>query len=335
MGGGSWSTSTYDSGTKRKIASGTNFAHSGYVRRTGDWKPHETLDPKAVNKNGPHTGQNVREAYDNDDHPESNAIVVFFDVTGSMGGIPRVLQEKLPKLHGLLLRKGYITDPQILFGAFGDANCDHVPLQVGQFESDNRMDEHLDNLVLEGGGGGQVRETSELALYFAARHTDLDCLNKRGKKGYMFLITDEMAYDTATKAFIQDVVGGSSEVDVSIKEIIAEVQDKYELFHIHANSAYGSHDGIKQYWKNLLGERSLFLEDAGAVCELIGSTIGILEGTVDLDGALDDLKDVGTDLGTVDSVGKSLATVGAGAGSLATASGDLPEGDGGSAATRI
>ena len=77
--------------------------------------------------------------------------------------MPRVLQTKLPQLLGLLLRKGYASDPQIMFGAIGDATCDRVPLQVGQFESDNRMDDDLGRIVLEGGGGGQMTESYELA----------------------------------------------------------------------------------------------------------------------------------------------------------------------------
>ena len=31
-----------------------------------------------------------------------------------------------------------------MFGAIGDATCDRAPLQVGQFESDNRMDGDLE-----------------------------------------------------------------------------------------------------------------------------------------------------------------------------------------------
>ena len=58
-----------------------------------------------------------------------------------------------------------------MFGAIGDATCDRVPLQVGQFESDNRMDDDLGRIVLEGGGGGQQTESYELAMYFMARHT--------------------------------------------------------------------------------------------------------------------------------------------------------------------
>ena len=67
--------------------------------------------------------------------------------------------------------RGTPSDPQIMFGAIGDATCDRVPLQVGQFESDNRMDDDLGRIVLEGGGGGQMTESYELAMYFMARHT--------------------------------------------------------------------------------------------------------------------------------------------------------------------
>ena len=84
-----------------------------------------------------------------------------------------------------------------MFAAVGDATCDRVPLQVGQFESDNRMDENLENMILEGGGGGQKTESYELALYFMARHTAIDCYAKRGRRGYLFVIGDEMAYPQA------------------------------------------------------------------------------------------------------------------------------------------
>ena len=80
---------------------------------------------------------------------------MLFDVTGSMGRVPRILQANLCQLMGLLLDKGYLAHPQILIGGIGDATCDHAPLQVGQFESGIEIDEDLAKLWLEGGGGGQ------------------------------------------------------------------------------------------------------------------------------------------------------------------------------------
>nr|BFE69318.1 hypothetical protein GCM10020092_026190 [Actinoplanes digitatis] len=168
MGSGHWSTDVYAAAAGYRAASGTSaFAYSDGGAR----KAHPALDPMNVGK---------RESRDSDEHPHSTPIAVLFDVTGSMGTVPRVLQTKLPQLLGLLTRKGYATDPHILFGAIGDATCDRVPLQIGQFESDNRMDEDLARIVLEGGGGGQRRESYELAMYFMARHTSLDSIAARG-----------------------------------------------------------------------------------------------------------------------------------------------------------
>ena len=99
-----------------------------------------------------------------------------------MGKVVRGIHADLPRLLELLLGHKYLPDPQILFAAVGDATCDAVPLQVGQFESDNRMDQHLENMVLEGGGGGSKHESYELMLYVAARHTAIDCWEKRGAR---------------------------------------------------------------------------------------------------------------------------------------------------------
>ncbi|HME66727.1 MAG TPA: hypothetical protein VKG61_17700, partial [Streptosporangiaceae bacterium] len=159
MGSGRWSTDVYDAAARFRAATGASaFAYSD----SGAARVHDTLDPHGVP---------VRESRDSAEHPQSLAIAVLFDVTGSMRDVPRTLQAKLPQLLGLLLRKGYVTDPQIMFGAIGDATCDHAPLQIGQFESDNRMDGDLGRILLEGGGGGQKTESYELALYFMARHT--------------------------------------------------------------------------------------------------------------------------------------------------------------------
>ena len=135
------------------------FAHSRKVIEAGHLHVHPSLDPYVLR---------IRESRDSSEHPESNAVLISLDVTGSMARVVRGVHRDLPRLHELLLGHAYLPHPQILFAAIGDATCDKVPLQVGQFESDNRMDLNLENMVLEGGGGGQKTESYELALYVAA-----------------------------------------------------------------------------------------------------------------------------------------------------------------------
>ncbi|MGY0236810.1 hypothetical protein [Longispora urticae] len=303
MGSGRWDTNVYDAAKSYRAATGTSaFAYSD----SGARDVHPTLDPHGVD---------VRESRDSDEHPRSTAIAVLFDVTGSMGHVPRTLQTKLPELFGLLLRKGYVTDPQILFGAVGDATCDRVPLQIGQFESDNRMDDHLANIVLEGGGGGQRTESYELAMYFMARHTSLDCYDKRGRKGYLFLIGDEMPYAGVKPKEVRKVVGDKLAEPVPVAAIVAELRQRYEVYYIlPTGSAYAGDTEILGYWRGLLGQNVIQLDDLDAVCETIALTVGLGEEAIDLAEGLADLADVGSGAGEV--VGRALATLGAGRGAV-------------------
>jgi hypothetical protein len=231
------------------------------------------MDPKTIK---------VREARDSAAHPNSNAVEILFDVTGSMGGIPKKLAmdpDKLPALMRLLITNGYIEDPQVMFGAIGDAYSDSAPLQVGQFESGLEMDDWLTKLYVEGGGGGGGHESYEMALWWSANHVSMDCLEKRGKKGYLFLMGDEMAYGTLPKAIAKKWLDDDVQSDLTIREILAAAQEKFEVFFIYVEG--GSYPGSKQhhgFWRELLGERFLVMKDINHVAELIGSTIGLCEG---------------------------------------------------------
>jgi hypothetical protein len=327
MGSGRWSTDIYAAAAAYRASTGADpFDHDHLMRTAwayGTWAAHPTLDP---------AGATVREARDSDEHPTSLPIAVLFDVTGSMGAVPRALQRKLPQLFGLLQRKGYVEHPQILFGAIGDATCDQVPLQVGQFESDNRMDTQLGNILLEGGGGGQKTESYELAAYFMARHTKLDSMQKRGKRGYLFLIGDEMNYPrvyargthtpctgwvSGARRGVAEVIGDRLAEDIPTEAIYAELKRMYDAYFIlPAAASYGGDPEVLSHWRRLLGQNVIALDDLDAVCETIALAVGLGENAIDLEGGLADLADVGSHAGA--SVGKALATVGASRATVAT-----------------
>ncbi|MDN3353318.1 hypothetical protein [Actinomadura sp. DC4] len=294
MGSGSWSTNVYDAAASYRAATGASaFAYSD----GGATAVHDDLNPFGVT---------VRESRDGDEHPDSVAIAVLFDVTGSMGNVPRTLQSKLPGLLGLLMRKGYVEHPQILFGAVGDATCDRAPLQIGQFESDNRMDDDLGKILLEGGGGGQMTESYELAMYFMARHTAMDCLDKRGRRGYLFLIGDELAYPKVKKREVGKVIGDELTEDIGVAEIVAELKLKYDVYFIIPEGSYNSGDDrLADFWRTHLGQNVIRLDDLDAVCETIALTVGLAEDAVDLEEGLDHLREFGSDAGG--SVSRALA----------------------------
>lgn len=208
----------------------------------------------------------------------------------------------MPTLMGLLLRKGYVAHPQIMFSALGDATCDSVPLEVGQFESDNRMDENLGNFALEGGGGGQNTESYELALYVMARHTVTDAWEKRGKKGYLFIVGDETAYSRVKMREVAALIGHELEVDIPVETILDEVKEKWEIYFILPKRASnGNSPSIPRYWKPLLGQNFLEIEDSEQIVPRIAAEIGASEG-VDADDIGLHLTEFGVDSKTVSMV---------------------------------
>jgi hypothetical protein len=312
MGSGRWSADTYAATTAHSIASGTSFAYSTNTSSTlprSAWKAHEALDAKKVaGDKSLLAGEIVRESRDSDEHPTSIPVAVIFDVTGSMGGIPKVFISKMKELFSLVLRKGYIEHPQVLVGAVGDAYADVVPLQIGQFESDNRVDETLDKIFLEGGGGGGNHESYELAMWYMANCTVTDSFEKRGKKGYLFLVGDERAYEELPADVIEKHTGKKVQGPVPLSEIIEAVKEKWEVYFIvPAQGSYPT-DVQSEWWAKAgigpVGDRVLVLQDSNDVAELIAITIGVAEGVIDLDEGLDDLKDVGSSAGG--SVSKAL-----------------------------
>ena len=303
MGNGLWSPATYHARVAESARAGKDvFGYSNDAHRTGRLQPHQTLDPR---------GLGVRESRDSDEHPDSNAIIISLDVTGSMGKVVRGIHADLPRLHELLLGHRYVPHPQILFAAVGDATCDRVPLQVGQFESDNRMDQNLENMILEGGGGGQTTESYELMLYVAARHTAIDCWEKRRRKGYLFMIGDEMAYPEVSAAQVNQLIGGGLPQDVPLAEIVDEVRERYHVYYvIPGGASHGADKRVIGFWEDLLGPQSVIrLECPEDTSESIGVTIGVNEGAVSVEQGAEHLRKRGMLGRAVDRVAQAVHSI--------------------------
>jgi hypothetical protein len=301
MGGGSWSTEFYrDREEERRRSGASAFAYNAKVSTSSrsEQKTHANLDPMGVV---------CRESLDSEDHPESNAIAVFFDVTGSMRDIPALLQQKLPNLMDTLNNSGYIKDPQVFFGAVGDSVTDRGSLQVGQFESDNRVTTAFENMWLEGGGGGTSEESYQNAMYFAARHMALDCVTKRNKKGYLFLIGDEMPYMTVRQVEINRLMGeGTLQSDIPIKALLEELQTKFNVFMIiPLEGSHGRDIRIQKVWRDLLSQNVILSDNMNDICEIITMAVGIGEGA-DLDKARTDLQTHGSTTAAVNRAAASL-----------------------------
>lgn len=257
-------------------------AYHAYSASTSGKTTDEIYSSRRLNKNLNPKGVKIRESRDSKDNPNSTPLIVALDVTGSMGMLADVIaREGLGVLFNEMLSRKPITDPHLMFMAVGDANFDEAPLQVSQFEADNRIVEQLTQIYLEHGGGGNSFESYNLPWYFAARHTEHDSLIKRGKRGYLFTVGDEQAPKALTHAQIKTFIGDDLEREMSSDEMLQEAQRKYDVFHIVI--AEGDHarqfpDAVRDSWAKTLGQHVIHLADHKKLAETIVSTIEVVEG---------------------------------------------------------
>ena len=231
------------------------------------------LDPKNAK---------LRESRDSDDNPNSNAIIVGLDVTGSMGCVLDSMARKgLNTLCTEIYKRKPVADPHIMCMGIGDVEYDRSPLQVTQFEADIRIAKQLEQIFLEMGGGGNGYESYSLAWYFAAMHTSIDCFEKRGKKGYLFTIGDEGPTPMLSKAALSQFLGDTVERDLSLSDLLTMASRQWEIFHLvveEGSHARGCKGELFRQWAEVLGERAIHLSDHTKMAETIVSVIQRCEG---------------------------------------------------------
>lgn len=266
MGSGSWSArdwTTYSS-TAKTMSTSSIFTSRSMSKN---------LDPNGVT---------VRESRDSADNPNSTALIVALDVTGSMGIVAdNLTKEGLGVLFQEVLDRKPITDPHIMFMGVGDAAYDSAPLQVSQFEADNRVIDQLNELYLEKGGGGNNTESYDLPWYFASQHTSIDCFEKRNKKGYLFTVGDEFVPAGLIKSQIQTIFGYTPQSDFDAKTLYEMACKMYHVFHVIVEEGgcyrhYGSR--VTDDWRNFMGQNVLNLSDHTKLSEVIVSAIQVREG---------------------------------------------------------
>lgn len=222
----------------------------------------------------------VRESVDSVDNPNSTPIAIFMDVTGSMGHIPQYMATTgIGLIMSTILKHQPVSDPHVLLGTFADCKGrDTYPLQVAQFEADNRVAEQATNFHL-GGGGAQDSESYDLPWYFAAHFTKTDSWDKRGKKGYLFTMGDEPFPDRSyTKEELSREFSGVTR-GWTAHEMLQAAKERWIPFHIVIeDGARGRDRQTQRTWQEAMGANCLFLNDYTKLAHLITATIAAAEG---------------------------------------------------------
>lgn len=312
MGGGSWTTDKYNASTRAKISSGTTFGYDNHARSTNNYTPHKDLDPKIVAKNG------YIESRDSDEHPNSLPIIIGLDQTGSMGGVPRNLQKSLAGIFDLIVLRGYAEDPQISIAAYGDLKCDPArsAVQISNFESDNRIDDNLNNLMLVGGGGGNGGETMS-GIFYMMDKVKSDAWEKRNKKGYAFFVADEISLDLEMKDLADFTNDGEPTAPLKFSDLAKKVMEKWEVFILVIDNYSAEYQQSVKFYTEIFGRKNvLVLEDPDAVPETIAVTIGLREGTLDAMSVDKDLRSIGASDAVIATTNKAVAKAGLAGGGI-------------------
>lgn len=287
MGSGRWDNDNYTRSRAFRRSSGQDDFHYSSTS-TSDTQVHPSLNPMRIKDKPFHK----LESRDSAEHPDSNSVFVCLDVTGSNAARARDAQAKLPNLFGMLGH--YLNDPQVLFAANDDVLVEgRRSIQIGEFESDNRVDEQLRSILLTSNGGGNDRESYDLVMWAAAYKTVLDCAEKRNRKGYFFLYADEVIPPIVQPDQVQLVFGERIPEAIPIETVLEELRKQYYTFVIWP---HGGYDHARARSQQLFGrESTLILQHPNLICELICSVIGLNESRVTADAIGDDLVRFGAD----------------------------------------
>jgi len=218
--------------------------------------------------------------------------IILLDVTGSMKSMPRLFLEKLATLyeesnavlHGygpdeMKTKAGQVADDLALsIIAVGDAHCDSHPLQVANFERRAGLINPINNIYPEGGGGGQAKESYELALYYVMKHCKLPNL-PQGAKPLLVVFGDEAFYDEVDKTYVKRLIGDDLKADIPTKDVIKELQKQYEIFVLRPELDYDAdtYKMIHRTWESVLGpERVLKMQQPERVVDDIVGLNGII-----------------------------------------------------------
>ncbi|MBZ4400837.1 VWA domain-containing protein [Myxococcus sp. XM-1-1-1] len=277
-------------------------AHRAMTEARSELPPQEVFKQRACHPRMDPFGVKFRESRDSAAHPNSLAVVMSLDVTGSMGNIPEILARKtFPSFMKDLMDAG-IADPQVLFMAVGDADYDRAPLQVGQFESsEQQMDQWLTWMFLERGGGANPSESYELGMYFAAEHTAMDCFEKRGKKGYFFMTGDEPPSEEVAARHVTKLIGDSMKDNQPIYQTVKRLERTFHPFFLIPDQR--RRGSCEEIWRIVLEDRVICMDDAADTCDVAAALVALTERAVPhLDALGRRLRDAGKPAERVKSV---------------------------------
>lgn len=226
-----------------------------------------------------------RESNNNDGNLNKVPIVICLDATGSMSDSPAIVRNKLIDLQDSLAKNNvpYADVMVMLFNDYNSDGVEYAAVQATQFESDAKIIPQLANLTPVGNGGGNYHEDSGYALWYVLNRTDVNYIGGLdGKKGFIFVITDEKAWNCDRKT-LRKMFGSGEFSDTKVEDIVSELLKAWNIFVLRPlEGSYHNSSDISQYWSEMLGVEAVQEQvPMNNICEVIAGTVAGFHG-VDL-----------------------------------------------------
>ena len=194
----------------------------------------------------------------------ANPIVVAVDVTGSMARWPFEIFDRLPLLYQTLSQ--YRPDVEISFVAIGDAFSDQYPLQVCDFAKGIALEDQLNGLYGEGGGGGTIRESYELFAHFMLHQCRAPNAEDRP---FLILYGDEGFYEKINAQQVRHYLGGDLPQNADAHRTWRALSESWNLYLLRKPYGRGHDGSIEDQWAEAVGrEKILNLEGPDRAVDL-------------------------------------------------------------------
>lgn len=233
------------------------------------------------------------------------SIIFALDVTGSNTDYAKIVFDKMPMFWGQCEQKvmNNSGDFEICYIGFGDAITDRAPLQVTEFAQQIACDEQLSKLFLEGCGGGNDGESSELVGLYALNNIEID----KDTTPILFIMTDEKTHGAARK----DLAAAEG---IDIKEDVVDVwtplkkkfkNNVYCLLGKYSGCNFDT--GITRHWNDILGKTNVIkVGEPKAIVDIMLGVLNLVMETMDLEEYKLDMLDRGQTQARISSVSSSL-----------------------------
>lgn len=224
-------------------------------RREADAARAKASGPRTyTEKNNPN--EKITDPHKNIRSTSTNPLIIAVDVTGSMAHWPFEIFDRLPLLYNTLAQ--YRPDLEICFAAIGDAAYDRWPLQVTPFAGGFDLEQLLNSLYGEG-GGGDAPESYGLFAHWVNTHVEIR--NDLEEAPFMIVFGDITMHPTVPGKQIATYLGDKNGQDVDAIAAWQQVSKKWNTWFLRRPTGKIG-DEVDQQWSKAIGGQKIFhIED--------------------------------------------------------------------------